>query len=209
MHERKTENRLRSPVLISSYIFSHQSKKFSDNTFKVMFHNFPTSTPDKPDNSTAIVKTSTQSGNLNLNLVLTNLNNPRTTLSSSSSNSDIKIIPQEQLPHYDTASKKLNSIISCASKFLGLSYLFVNTDKWIYSNIPMVSKVVKKIKHPEVFSLKTVEANIEKDQSLRLSGNVLREKIPRAKEKITNLGQYYGQHYGDFAAKENCLWMDG
>ena len=26
---------------------------------------------------------------------------------------------------------------------------------------------------------------------------------------IAKLGQYYAQHYNDFAVRENCLWMDG
>ena len=34
-------------------------------------------------------------------------------------------------------------------------------------------------------------------------------KNPRAKDIITRLGQYYAQHYNDFAVRENCLWMDG
>ena len=83
---------------------------------------FSTVTPDKPDNSTAIVNISTQSGNFNLNLILSNLTKPSTTFGSSSSDSDIEITPEEKLPQSDTASKKLNTIISFPSKFPGLSY---------------------------------------------------------------------------------------
>ena len=39
--------------------------------------------------------------------------------------------------------------------------------------------------------------------------DALRDKNPRANEIRTRLGQYYAQHYNDFAVRENCLWMDG
>ena len=36
-----------------------------------------------------------------------------------------------------------------------------------------------------------------------------KDKKPKAKEFITNLEKFYGQHFADFAVKENCLWMEG
>ena len=60
--------------------------------------NYSTSTPVKPDDSTTIVNTSTQSGNVNLKLVLYHLTNPVSTLGSSSSDSDIEVIPLEKQP---------------------------------------------------------------------------------------------------------------
>ena len=75
--------------------------------------------------------------------------------------------------------------------------------------MPSDSKIVKKIEHPEVLNLKLIEANIEKDPFMKTIRDNIRDKNPRAKEIITRLGQYYGQHYNDFAVRENCLWMDG
>ena len=66
-----------------------------------------------------------------------------------------------------------------------------------------------KIDHPEVLNLKLIEANIEKDPIMKTIRDNIRDKNPRAKEIITKLGQYYAQHYNDFAVRENCLWMDG
>ena len=71
--------------------------------------------------------------------------------------------------------------------------------------MPSDSKIVKKIKHPEVLNLKLIEANIEKDPIMKTIRDNIRDKNPRAKENITRLGQYYAQHYNDFAVRENCL----
>ena len=75
--------------------------------------------------------------------------------------------------------------------------------------MPSDSKIVKKIEHPEVLSLKLIEANIEKDPIMKTIRDNIRLKNPRAKEIITRLGQYYAQHYNNFAVREKCLWMDG
>ena len=37
----------------------------------------------------------------------------------------------------------------------------------------------------------------------------MRDKHPRGKQIITRMGQYYAQHFNDYAVRENCLWMDG
>ena len=53
--------------------------------------------------------------------------------------------------------------------------------------------------------MKLIEANLEKDPI----SDAIRDKNPRAKDIVTRLGQYYAEHYNDFAVRENCLWMDG
>ena len=162
--------------------------------------------PEKNDPPTAaIVNTSTNSGDVNLNVVLNRLNQPP----SVSSDSDIELIPPEKFAQKQTKSKKSNTIISFPHQFPGLSYPLIQKDKWIYSIVPSDSKIVRKIDHPEVLSLKLVEANIEKDQIMKTIRDTIRDKNPQAKEIITRLGQYYAQHYNDFAIHENCLWMDG
>ena len=68
--------------------------------------------PEKHDQITsAIVNTSTNSGDVNLNLVLNRLNQPPS-LSSVSSDSDIELIPPEIIDRKQTNSKKSNTIIS-------------------------------------------------------------------------------------------------
>ena len=162
--------------------------------------------PEKNDPPTsAIVNTSTNSGDVNLNVVLNRLNYPP----SVSSESDIELIPPEKVALKQTNSNKLNTIISFPHQFPGLSYPLVQNDKWIDSTVPSDSKIVRKINHPEVLSLKLVEANIEKDPIIKTIRDTIRDKNPRAKDIITRLGQNYAQHYNDFAVRENCLWMDG
>ena len=162
--------------------------------------------PEKNDPRTsAIVYTSTHSGDVNLNVVLNRLNQPP----SVSSDSDIELIPPEKVVPKQTNSKKLNTIISFPHQFPGLSYPLVQNDKWIYSLVPTDIKVVRKIDYPEILSLKLIEANLEKDPILKTKRDAIRDKNPRAKDIITGLGQYYAQHYNDFVVRENCLWMDG
>ena len=162
--------------------------------------------PEKNDPPTsAIVNTSTNLGNVNLSVVLNRLSQPP----SVSSDSDIEMIPPEKLDTKQINSKKLNTIISFPHQFPGLSYPLVQNEKWIYSIVPSDSKIVKKIEHPEVLNIKLIEANIEKDPIMKTIRDNIRDRNPRAKEIITRLGQYYAQHYNDFAVRENCLWMDG
>ena len=142
---------------------------------------------------------------VNLNVVLNRLNQPPSVISDS----DIELIPPEKVAQKQTNSKKLNTIISFPHQFPGLSYPFVQNDKWIYSIVQSEGKIVRKIDYPEVLSLKLVEANIEKDPIMKTIRDAIRDKNPRAKEIITRQGQYYTQHYNDFAVRENCLWMDG
>ena len=77
------------------------------------------------------------------------------------------------------------------------------------SIVPSDSKYVRKLDHPEILSLKLVEANLEKDPIMKTIRDAIKDRNPRAKEIITRLGPYYAQHYNDFAVRENCLWMDG
>ena len=162
--------------------------------------------PEKNDPPTsAIVNTSTNSGDVNLIVIFNRLNQPP----SVSSDSDIELIPPEKVAQKQTNSKKLNTIISFPHQFPCLSYSLVENDKWIYSIVLSDSKIVRKIDHPEVLSFKLVEANIEKDPIMKTIRDAIRDKNPRAKEIITRLGQNYAQHYNDFAVRENCLWMDG
>ena len=128
--------------------------------------------PVKNDPPTsAIVNTSTNLENVNLNVVLNRLNQPP----SVSSDSDIEMIPPEKLDIKQTNSKKLNTIISFPPQFPGLSYPLVQNDKWIYSIVPSDSKIVKKIEHPEVLNLKLIEANIEKDPIMKTIRDNIRE----------------------------------
>ena len=90
--------------------------------------------------SSAIVNTSTHSGDVSLNVVLNRLNQP----TSVSSDSDIELIPPEKVVPKQTNSKKLNTIISFPHPFPGLSYPLVQNDKWIYSVVPTDSKVFRK-----------------------------------------------------------------
>ena len=142
---------------------------------------------------------------MNLNVVLNWLNQPL----SVSSDSDIELIPPEKVVQKQTNSKKLNTIISFPHQFPGLSYPLVQNEKWIYSIVPSESKVVRKLDYPEILSLKLVEANLEKDPIMKTIRDATRDKNPRAKDIITKLGQYYAQHYNEFAVRENYLWMDG
>ena len=175
-------------------------KKYSSKSERNNMSNSPENN-DPP--TSAIVNTSTNSGNVNLNVVLNRLSQPP----SVSSDSDIEMIPPEK--YKQTNSKKLNTIISFPHQFPGLSYPLVQNEKWIYSIVPSDSKIVKKIEHPEVLNLKLIEANIEKDPIMKTIRDNIRDRNPRAKKIITRLGQYYAQHYNDFAVRENCLWMDG
>ena len=85
--------------------------------------------PEKNDPPTsAIVNTSTNSGNVNLNVVLNSLGQPP----SVSSDSDIEMIPPEKLDTKQTNSKKLNTIISFPHQFPGLSYPLVQNEKWCH-----------------------------------------------------------------------------
>ena len=173
----------------------------SNLNYKNMIHS-----PERNDPPTsAIVNTSTNSGDVSLNVVLNRLNQPP----SVSSDSDIELIPPEKLAKKETNSKKLNTIISFPRQFPGLSYPLVQSDKWIYSIVPQDSKIVKKIEHPEVLNFKLIEANIEKDPIMKTIRDTIRDKNPRAKKIITRLGKNYAQHYNYFAVRENCLWMYG
>ena len=162
--------------------------------------------PEKSDLLTsAIDNISTHSGDVNLNVVLNRLNQTP----SVSSDSDIELIPPEKFVPIQTNSKKLNTIFSFPHQFPGLSYPLVQNAKWTYSIVPTNSKVVRKIGYPEIMSLKLIEANLEKDPILKTIRDAIRDKNPGAKEIITRLGQFYAQHYYDFAVRKNCLWMDG
>ena len=128
---------------------------------------------------------------------------------SLSSDPDIEVIPPDKVIPKTTNSKKLNTVFSFPHHFPGLSYPIVQSDKWIYSIVPTDSRVVKKNDYPEILNLKLFEANLEKDPILKMIRDAIRDKDPWAKDIITRLGQYYAQHFNDFAVRENCLWMDG
>ena len=136
--------------------------------------------PEKHDQLTsAIVNTSTHSGDVNLNVVLNRLNQPPI-LSSVSSDSDIELIPPEIIAQKQTNSKKSNTIISFPHQFPGLSYPLLQSDRWIYSIVPSDSKVVRKLYHPEILSLKLVEANLEKDPIMKTKRDAIKDRNPRA-----------------------------
>ena len=144
-------------------------------------------------------------GNVNLTVVLRMIQNHSPNLSS---DSDIEIIPPEKFVSKNNTSKKLNTVISFSHQIPGLSYLLLNSEKWVSSFISTESKLVKKIEYPEILSLKLVEANLEKDPILKPIRDAIRDRNPRAKEVISKIVQYYAQHNNDFAVKANCLWMD-
>ena len=135
--------------------------------------------PEKTDPKTpsAIVNTSTHSGNVNLNVVLIRDQNHTPSLSS---DSDIEVIPPDKVIPKKTNSKKLNTVISFPHQFPGLSYLLVQSDKWTYSIVPTDSRIFKKLDYPEVLNLKIVEANLEKYPILKTIRDAIREKDPRA-----------------------------
>ena len=134
--------------------------------------------PEKSDPRTsAIVNTSTQSGDINLNVVFNRLNQPP----SANSDSDIELIQPEKVVPKQTNSKKLNTILSFPHQFPGIYYPLVQNDKWIYSIVPTDSKVVRKIDYPEILSLKIVEANLEKDPILKTIRVAIRDRNPKAK----------------------------
>ena len=189
------------PVTLKKYSSKSERNNLSNPKYTKM-----SNSPEKNDPPTsAKVNMSTNLGNVNLNVVLNRLSHPP----SVSSDSDIEMIPPEKLDIKRTNSKKLNTIISFPHQFPSLLYPLVQNEKWIYSIVPSDSKKVKKIEHPEVLNLKLIEANIEKDPIMKTIRDNIRDRKPRAKEIITRLGQYYAQHYNNFAVRESCLWMDG
>ena len=157
------------PVTLKKYSSKFERNNMSNSPEK----NYPP--------TSAIVNTSTNLGNVNLNVVLNRLSQPP----SVSSDSDIEMIPPEKLDTKQTNSKKLNTIISFPHQFPGLSYPLVQNKKWIYSIVPSDSKIVKKIEHPEVLNLKLIEANIEKDPIMKTIRDNIRDRNPRVKEIIT------------------------
>ena len=144
--------------------------------------------PEKIDPKTpsAIVNTSTHSGNVNLNVVLKRVHNQPPSLNS---DSDIEVIPPDKIIPKKINSKKLNAVISFPHQFPRLSYPLVYSDKWIYLIIPTDSRILKKIDYPEILNLKLVEVNLEKDPILKTIRDAIQDKAPRAKDIITRLGQ--------------------
>ena len=154
-----------------------------------------TNSPEKLDpKHSIIINTSTQSGKVNLSVVLKIIQNQPPSLSSDSNN---EIIPPEKVVSKTHTSKKLNTIISFPHQIPGLSYLLVNSEIWVYSFISTESKIVKKIEYPEILSLKLVESKLEKDPILKPIRDAIRDRNSRAKEFISKIVQYYAQHYND------------
>ena len=143
----------------------------------------------KPPSTTA--NTSTQSGNVDLNVVLNGVQNQPPSLSS---DSDIETIPQEKVVPKRNSSKNLNTVISFPHQFPGLSYTLVNSEKWFYSIVPTESKIVKKIDYPKIINLKLEDVHLEKDPILKTIRDAIRDRNPQAKEIIVKLGQNYAQH---------------
>ena len=124
----------------SQYVISSRYIQIMSNTSNKNTIN----SPEKHDQLTsAIVNTSTHSGDVNLNVVLNQLNQPPI-LSSVSSDSDNELIPPEIIAQKQTNSKKSNTVISFYHQFPGLSYPLLQSDRWIYSIVPSDSKVVRK-----------------------------------------------------------------
>ena len=100
------------PFILKNY----SSKPLILNNLSNLNDKNMSNSPEKNDPTTsAIVNTSTNSENVNLNVLLIRLNQP----SSVSSDSDIEMIPPEKLDKKQTNSKKLNTIISFPHQFPG------------------------------------------------------------------------------------------
>ena len=76
--------------------------------------------PEKQDPKlpSTIVNTSTQTGNVNLNLFVNRIQGQPPSVSS---DSDIEVIPPEKIIPKSNSSKKLNTLISFPHQFPGLS----------------------------------------------------------------------------------------
>ena len=99
------------PITLKKYSSKSERNNLSNPKYKKM-----SNSPEKNDPPTsAIVNTSTNLGNVNLNVVLNRLYQPP----SVSSDSDIEMIPPEKLDIKQTNSKKLNTIISFPHQFPG------------------------------------------------------------------------------------------
>ena len=99
------------PITLKKYSSKSERNNLSNPKYKKM-----SNSPEKNDPPTsAIVNTSTNLGNVYLNVVLNRLYQPP----SVSSDSDIEMIPPEKLDIKQTNSKKLNTIISFPHQFPG------------------------------------------------------------------------------------------
>ena len=97
----------------SSYLFNQNSTSNKNKSTK----NSPEKQDPKP--LSTIVNTSTQSGNVNLNLVVNRVQGQPPSLSS---DSDIEVIPPEKVVPKNNSTKKLNTLISFPHQFPGLFY---------------------------------------------------------------------------------------
>ena len=100
----------------------------------------------------------------------------------------------------------LKTSISFSHQFPGLSYPLVKNEKWVYSIVPMYSKIVKKLQFPEILNLKLVEANLEKDPILKTIRDAIRDRKRTAKKKSSSGS---GSTTRSTTVRENCFWMDG
>ena len=105
----------RNPFILNNYnskppiLKNYSSKPLILNNLSNLNDKNTSHSPEKNEPPTsAIVNTLTNSGNVNLNVVLNRLNQPP----SVSLDSDIEMIPPEKLDKKQTNSKKLNTIIS-------------------------------------------------------------------------------------------------
>ena len=194
------QNYSEKPFTLKNY----SSKPLTLNNLSNLNDKNMSNSPEKNDPpASAIVNTSTNSANVNLNVVLNHLNQSP----SVSSDSDNEVIPPEKLDIKQTNCKKLNTIISFPHQFPGLSYPLVQNDKWIYSIVPPDSKIRKKIEHPEALSLKLNEANIEKNYVLTYLQENKNYKfgalisrafsalrfVPHSKTELTPFEAYHGR----------------
>ena len=106
-------------------------------------NNSPKKIDPKP--SSAVVNNSTQSGNVNFNVVSNRVKNQPSSLSS---DSDIEIFFPEEIVLKRNSSKKSNTVISFPHQFPGRSNPFKNSEICVYSIVPTESKIVKNIVYP-------------------------------------------------------------
>lgn len=66
------------------------------------------------------------------------------------------------------------------------------------------------VSHP-LLNLKLVEANLEKDEDLKIIRDLILNKDTLAREKIRKLkhGLYLASYFNTYSVAENCLWMNG
>ena len=59
----------------------------------------------------------------------------------------------------------------------------IKAENWAYSLTATYCKIVKKLGHSEILSLKVVEANLDDDLILKVISDAIRDKSPRGQRR--------------------------